>query len=552
MEGIMRRMPHLFKAWVIIFICAMVAFGMCAICFSAPAQTEAPVEMDAQEKQNLVQQGVALYKQGKHEQAQKNLELAKTEFPENYAVPYYLGLIYLEQGERSAAIAQWQQYVRMDPDSENALNIRKNITRLLLEQSREFAIQAVATEATVASGSADDETIAVTTFNNLGSENLGPIGKGLAAMIITDLSQVSGLTVVDRIKLHALLEEINLGTSGLVDQKTAPRVGKLLKAKHVTSGSLADLEEENLMVASVVVDTDKRASIGDQEAQGELKQFYDLEKQIACQIIEDLGRDCKNAPAAFHKIHTKSMPALVLYSWGLEHFDAENYDQAREMFQKALQEDPQFDLAAAALVATPTSVVMSLTRSQMISGASSSGPSSAGAGTAVASTSTTSTAAASSVAAGTVGISPTTAIIGGTVLAGGAAAAGGGGGGDGGGGGTPQSLSGDWVGTWADSTGESGEVTLNLTQTGDAVTGTVAIPGDPCLPTGDVFGTVSGNIVALTIQSGAEIVTINDGSVDYTANTFTGTWNYTASGLPDCIDTGNFSASQTGGAVIRW
>lgn len=49
---------------------------------------------------------------------------------------------------------------------------------------------------------------------------------------------------------------MSLGTSGLVDQKTALKVGKLLKSKHITTGSLADLEKENLQIVSVVVDTE--------------------------------------------------------------------------------------------------------------------------------------------------------------------------------------------------------------------------------------------------------------------------------------------------------
>jgi len=82
-------------------------------------------------------------------------------------------------------------------------------------------------------------------------------------------------------------------------------------ARHITSGSLADLEKENLQIASAMVDADQVADIDTQEAKGELKAFYDLEKDIACQIVEDLGKSCKDAPPAFFKIHTKSLAALA-------------------------------------------------------------------------------------------------------------------------------------------------------------------------------------------------------------------------------------------------
>ncbi len=552
MDRFLGRKPHLLRFIAGVLICSTAGFFYYTTGLCAPAATQTAPELSAHEKEKLVQQAVAHYEQKEMAKAQEGLESAQTAFPENYAVPYYLGLIYLEQGDRAGAIAQWQRYVKMDPQSENALTIRKNITLLLREQAREDAQQAVAQEAALPGGPADDKSIAVTSFRNLGSENLGPLGKGMAAMLISDLSQVPDLQVVDRIKLHALLEEMKLGTSGLVDSKTAPRVGKLLRAKHLTAGSLADLKKERMIIASAVVDADRKASIGAQEAKGELKQFYDLEKEIACQIIEDLGKSCDAAPAGFHKIHTQSMPALVAYSWGLNYFDEENYDEARESFQKALEEDPQFELAAAALLATPTAAMISMDTSQMVSTASSNGPSSAVAGSAVAGSSTAgSSVAATGTSGSTVGFPPMTAIVGGVAVVGGGLALAGGGGG--GGGSEPPSnanLTGEWRGSWTDATG-TGEASFSLTQTGDAVSGTVSVTGDDCLTTGNVSGTVSGNTVNLSIQSDAEIVSLN-GTYDDSAKTLAGRWNYTASSSECAGDTGDYLATLTGSANVDW
>ena len=381
-----------FRAIVGVLVYCLVGFPIYnSIGFSSTAHamadvfnnSEETVKLSKKEKKKLVEQGVAQYKEGERAQAKETLEQAKAVFPENHAVPYYLGLIYLEEGQRSAAIDEWQKYVEMDPKSENSMRIRKNLTLLLREEAKESAKQAVANEAALLRGPVADNTVAISTFKNLGSENLGPLGKGMAAMLIHDLSQVPDLQVVERVKLQALLQEMNLGTAGLVNKKTAPKVGKLLKAKHVTSGNMADLEKENLLIASVVVDSEQKSSISTQEAQGALKEFYDLEKVIAYDIIEDLGHDPDKVPGEFGKIHTKSLAALTSFSVGLDYLDQEKYDEAREEFQKALDEDPKFDLAEAALLATPLSAMMLMSSSEMISGLSSSGTSSAAAGSAV-------------------------------------------------------------------------------------------------------------------------------------------------------------------------
>jgi tetratricopeptide (TPR) repeat protein len=170
-----------------------------------PPPAEETVKLSEKEKKKLVEQGVAQYKEGERDQAKNTLEQAKAAFPSNYAVPYYLGLIYLEEGRRSDAIAEWQQYVLMDPKSEDSMKIRKYLTLLIREEAVEYAKQAVANEAALLRSPVADNTVAVTTFENLGSENLEPLGKGMAAMLIHDLSQVPDLQVVERVKLQALL-----------------------------------------------------------------------------------------------------------------------------------------------------------------------------------------------------------------------------------------------------------------------------------------------------------------------------------------------------------
>jgi tetratricopeptide (TPR) repeat protein len=557
MAGFVHRSGHFFKVLTAVLICSMGGLLFHSVGFSAPASSENPGELSTLEKQELVEQSVAQFEQGDRAKAQQGLENASRVFPENYAVPYYLGVIYLEQGRRAEAIAQWQRYVEMDPQSENAFKIRKMLTMLLREEARESARQAVAAEATITSGQADDQTIAVTTFKNLGSNQLGPLGKGMAAMLISDLSQVPDLQVVDRIRLQALLEEMALGTSGLVDKQTAPQVGRLLKAKHVTTGSLTDLESINMMIASVVMDTDQQTSIGSQQAQGGLAQFYDLEKKIACQIIEDIGRDCRTVPAGFKKIHTRSMPALVAYSRGLDDFDQERYVEARAMFQKSLEEDPQFELAEDALMATPTVALLSMNTSELVTGAASSGLPAPAAGTAViGTTTTTGIAVAVPVAGATVGVAPTTALIAGVAVLGGGAALAGAGGGGGGGSDSIQpaatELDGGWTGTWTDDTGgASGNVTLDLNQSGSAVSGTVSAPNEFCMTNGNVSGTRSGNNFDLTVQSGTETIEVS-GTIDEIAMTMSGTYYYSASQQGCLGDTGRFSMSLTGGADITW
>jgi len=547
MTRFLNRKKMMFRSIVGVLIYCMMLFPMLnSSSSSAMTPAEENVKLSKKEKEKLVEQGVAQYQKGERDQAKKTFEYAKEVYPSNYAVPYYLGLIYLEEGRRSDAIAEWQQYVLMDPKSEDSLKIRKYLTLLIREEAVEYAKHAVANEGALIQGPVVDNTLAVTSFKNLGSENLGSLGKGMAAMLIHDLSQVPDLHVVERVKLQALLQEMNLGTSGLVDQKTAPKVGKLLKSKHVTTGSLADLEKENLQIVSVVVDAERVDSIDTQEAQGMLKDFYDLEKIIACSIIEDLGRDCSKMPGAFGKVHTKSLAALTAFSVGLDYLDQEKYDEARDAFQKAIDEDPDFDLAKESLEYTPLSAMLFMNPSQMVSTLSASAASSAAIGTVAAGT-----AVAGGGGVGIVGI--TTGVILGAAAIGGAAAGLSGGGGDD----NPPppspsepNLTGVWAGTWSNTSGsDNGSISLTLTQTNTSVSGTVSITGSECISTGTLSGTVSGSSLNAQIVSGSGSTTCSLNAT-FTSNSMNGTLNVTSG--PCAPDAWNLSSSLTGNAIISW
>ncbi len=487
----------------------------------------------------LVQKGIDQYNTGQLDRALDTLRQAEASFPESIAIPYYKGLIYLKRGEREMAISHWRRYVAMAPQDEETQALRQRVTLLLHTAAKEYAKKAVAEESGMLNRPVDEDTVAVTAFKNLGSDSLAPLGKGMAAMIIADLSLFEDLKVVEREKLAALLAEMRLGGSGLVNEKSAPKVGKLLRARYVTSGSLANSQAESLQIASILFDAERGASAGGQNISGELAKFYELEKVIACGIVSDLGRNCNLAPKDFKKIHTRSLAALEAYSYGLDYLDQEKYDEARNMFQKAVAEDPQFELARMALWATPAAAMLLLTEAQIISSASASAPPAAA----------TSATAAVSTGAGGVSIGTTAAVTGGVVVAGGAVAAVVSRDDSGNDSPSPQvDLNGQWRGVWSDPSGNSGEFVLQLSQDGDTLTGETSITETDCITTASVSGQCSNDQLSLNINSTAAGATLSaqtasnsemEGSLAFTSGACAGS----------AIQV---SAQKTGGAVVEW
>jgi curli biogenesis system outer membrane secretion channel CsgG len=152
-------------------------------------------------------------------------------------VPYYLGLIALRQGDSAMALQQLQQYALEDPDGAAAREVPKTLTLLTSAQLQQEVQSAVAREREVAASPPEPGSIAVQAFVNRGDDNFRAMAKGLAAMIIADLSKVPGLKVLEREKVQLLVDEMKLGDAGLANPEGAVRSGRLMRAEKIIVGN---------------------------------------------------------------------------------------------------------------------------------------------------------------------------------------------------------------------------------------------------------------------------------------------------------------------------
>ena len=110
--------------------------------------------------------------------------------------------------------------------------------QVVTEMEKNWARQALAQEAALDTAQMPPNSLAVLNFTNTtGQPALEPPQKGLAYMLVTDLLQLKKLVVVEREKLRALIEEMDLARTDLVATGSAPRVGRLLGARFLVSGT---------------------------------------------------------------------------------------------------------------------------------------------------------------------------------------------------------------------------------------------------------------------------------------------------------------------------
>jgi tetratricopeptide (TPR) repeat protein len=283
--------------------------------------------------------------------APKDVDRRLAQQPGDPLTTYYLGLAFLHNGQRREAIETFESY-RNKQEPLLEAEIQKQLTLIEIYDSVQLAKQALRQEKELGPQKAKSGTVAVFYFNDISKNNaFRHLQKAMAEMIITDLSQIQSLQVLERVRVQFLLAEMQLGETGLVDENTAPKFGRLLGAEKLIVGTL---ESGSVVVKTSIASTMTEGVVGAFSVTAEMDKFFELQKEIVYNVLQVLEVTfTPEEEKRFSKYHTKSMKAVTYFGKGLDALDAGQWKDAGEFFNMAVKEDPDFELARHFQVASP-------------------------------------------------------------------------------------------------------------------------------------------------------------------------------------------------------
>lgn len=301
------------------------------------------VTQNPKKAENWRELGIAYYKKGESGKALDALKQANLIKPDHKTI-FYLGLVYEKKEDFDSAINAYKRYMLLKPKGKMAKKIEIRLKILQNKRIEEIVRKRLAEEESLEVAEIPSNTVGVTYFNTSGLDSsLAVLSKGLAEFLTTDLSKVEKLTVLERLKLERLLEELEFGRTEYVDKSTAPRVGKLLGAYQLVTGSILGVGGEKLRIDAGLVLTPTGEISSTPEAIGEVKEFFKLEKELVFGIIEKMGVELTKAERdEIKKIPTESFLAILAYCRGVDYLDYGMYQEAETQFGKALSQDPNF------------------------------------------------------------------------------------------------------------------------------------------------------------------------------------------------------------------
>jgi curli biogenesis system outer membrane secretion channel CsgG len=176
---------------------------------------------------------------------------------------------------------------------------------------------------------------------------LSALGYGLSELLANDLARSSRLTVVERLRLEAVLRELDLARSGAVDTTTAARVGRIIGARRLIVGGVRQLPGGDVQITAQVADVVTHRVTNVVSARAPLSRIFEAETQLAFQIFNVLGVTLTPAErAAIEQAPTRNVAALLAYSRGVREESYGRYGAAAEQYRAALAADPNFTEAS--------------------------------------------------------------------------------------------------------------------------------------------------------------------------------------------------------------
>ncbi|MEQ8275765.1 MAG: CsgG/HfaB family protein [Deltaproteobacteria bacterium] len=193
-------------------------------------------------------------------------------------------------------------------------------------------------------------SLAITYFtNNTGDAAFDPLGRGLADMLITDLSHVDTIQVVERQRLNDVLDELKLGETKFIDPKTASKMGEGLGAKYIVTGAFISIDPA-LRIDGRVVEVATSKVVFSTKVEGKKQELFLLEKELASALLDGIGvKASRRAAAKMGRVATESFDAFSSWSSGLAALDRGDIEAAKKALQAALAADDRFDAAKSLL-----------------------------------------------------------------------------------------------------------------------------------------------------------------------------------------------------------
>lgn len=189
--------------------------------------------------------------------------------------------------------------------------------------------------------------VAVMYFDNqTGDATLDVLQKGLADMMVTDLVGAGTVDVVERERLQALFNELNLQKSAWFEPSTALRLGKMVGSTHAVAGAFQQ-HEGRLRLSVRLIELQTGKVVLAEDVVGDSQQLFELQQRLVELLLGGLEQSQRGKA---HPTPVGSVDSLLRYSQAVDLADTGQLTLAAARLAELIATRPELGLAADARV----------------------------------------------------------------------------------------------------------------------------------------------------------------------------------------------------------
>jgi TolB-like protein len=192
------------------------------------------------------------------------------------------------------------------------------------------------------------KTLAILDFSNnslVDKEKQASLSQGLAEIMITELSKIQSLQLVERQKINSLIQEMQLSQSGMISDAAGVQVGKLLGAHFLVFGSYMISFNNKIRVDIRIVAVETGVTVKAEEVTDKVTKLFEIIKQLNEKITKDLNINLTKQEQKSLMETNASLDVISSFSEGLEYEELNKIAEAKKMYMKTLEKDPEFEPA---------------------------------------------------------------------------------------------------------------------------------------------------------------------------------------------------------------
>jgi TolB-like protein len=200
---------------------------------------------------------------------------------------------------------------------------------------------------------APKKTVAVLYFDNYtGKSDYDALGKGIASMMISDLSAVPEIQLVERDRMQDVVKEMDVQRTRYFDSTTAVRAGRMLGSQYIIVGSFAALQPK-MKIETRVVSVETGAIVKTAQVTGDEDKFFELQQRLARDLVDGLGialspEDQAKLAAKQEQNRVDAVSTLVAFSGALARYERADYGGAQESIVPVMGMAPNADFVRVA------------------------------------------------------------------------------------------------------------------------------------------------------------------------------------------------------------